>query len=188
MVDRLDSKTVGIAVLILLCWMGYCPLACRSAMVWSDDNPVRTDISVHAANDMINNNTGYPDLLILDVRGQSEYDINHLHDAILIPLSGLASRLDEIESYNETEIIVYCRLGSRSQQGSDLLVANNFTKVFNMLGGITAWIDAGYDYWSNEEEPTTTTPNDIDPLIIGVIGGVGVVAVIILILFFVRRR
>jgi len=124
-------------------------------------NPVRTDISVHVANDMINNNTGYPDLLILDVRGQGEYDINHLHDALLIPLSGLASRLDEIESYNETEIIVYCRLGVRSLQGSDLLVANNFTKVFNMLGGITAWIEAGYDYWSNEEEPIIDNPADI---------------------------
>ena len=150
-------KVVGLAIVFLLCWTGYNHITGSDTVIWSDDDPVRTDISVHVANDMINNNTGYPDLLILDVRGQSEYDINHLHDALLIPLSGLASRLDEIESYNETEIIVYCRLGVRSQQGSDLLVANNFTKVFNMLGGITAWIEAGYDYWSNETVPTTTT-------------------------------
>ncbi len=181
MLGKLDYKLVGLTVLVLLCWMGYSP---GSAVVWSDDNPLRTDISAHVANDMINNNTGYPNLLVLDVRGQWEYDINHLHDALLIPLGELESRLDEIESYNETEIIVYCRTGVRSQEGSDLLVANNFTKVFNMLGGITAWIDAGYDYWSNE----TTTPNVIDPLIIGVIGGIGVTFVIILILFFVRRR
>ena len=140
--------------------------------------------SVQVANDMINNNTGYPDLLVLDVREQWEYDISHLNDSLLIPLGELESRLDEIESYNETEIIVYCRTGSRSQEGSDLLVANNFTEVFNMLGGITAWIDAGYDYWSNE----TATPNDIDPLNIGAIGGISVSFVIILILFFVRRR
>ncbi|MHA2004770.1 MAG: rhodanese-like domain-containing protein [Candidatus Thorarchaeota archaeon] len=184
MLGKLDYKIVGLAVLFLLCWMGYSPEVSTSAVVWSDDNPIRTDISVHVANDMIHNNTGYPDLLVLDVREQWEYDINHLHDALLIPLGEIASRLDEIESYNETEIVVYCRTGNRSQIGSDLLVANNFTKVFNMLGGITAWIDAGYDYWSNE----TTTPNGIDPLIIGVIGGVGGVVVIILILFFVRRR
>jgi rhodanese-related sulfurtransferase len=162
--------------------MGYSP---GSAVVWSDDIPIRTDISVHVANDMINNNTGYPDLLVLDVREQSEYDINHLHDALLIPLGELASRLDEIESYNETEIVVYCRTGVRSQEGSDLLVANNFTKVFNMLGGITDWIDAGYEYWSNEDP---TTPIGIDPLIMGLIGGLGGVVVIFLILFFVRRR
>ena len=34
-------------------------------------DPVRTDISVHVANDMINNNTGYPDLFILDVQLES---------------------------------------------------------------------------------------------------------------------
>jgi rhodanese-related sulfurtransferase len=162
--------------------MGYSP---GSAVVWSDDIPIRTDISVQVANDMINNNTGYPNLLILDVREQWEYDINHLHEALLIPLGELESRLDEIESYNETEIIVYCRTGVRSQEGSDILVANNFTKVFNMLGGITAWIDEGYDYWSNEEP---TTPSGIDPLIIGVVGGLGGVVVIILILVSIRKR
>lgn len=181
MSGRLDYNVVGLMILFLVGWMGYSP---GSALVWSDDIPIRTDITVHVANDMINNNTGYPDLLVLDVREQWEYDISHLYDALLIPLGELESRLDEIESYNETEIIVYCRTGARSQEGSDILVANNFTKVFNMLGGITAWIDAGYDYWSNE----TSTTDGIDPLIIEVIGGIGVASVIILMLFFVRRR
>ena len=110
-------------------------------------NPVRTDISVHVANDMINNNTGYPDLIVLDVRTQGEYNTNHLFNATLIPLDELTGRLDELASYNDTEIIVYCRSGSRSLQASNILVGNNFTKVFNMLGGIESWIDAGYDYW-----------------------------------------
>jgi len=181
LLGKLDYKKVGLAILVLVSWMGYSP---GSAMVWSDDNPIRTDISVHVANDMINNNTGFPDLLVLDVREQWEFDSSHLHDALLIPLGELESRLDEIESYNETEIIVYCRTGVRSQEGSDILVANNFTKIFNMLGGITDWIDAGYDYWSNE----TVTPNVIDPLVIVVIGGAGGAVIIILILFFTKRR
>ncbi|MHA2068561.1 MAG: hypothetical protein ACXABY_29720, partial [Candidatus Thorarchaeota archaeon] len=37
MVDKLDYKIVGLAMLFLLCWMGYSPLASRSAVVWSDD-------------------------------------------------------------------------------------------------------------------------------------------------------
>ncbi|MHA2116977.1 MAG: rhodanese-like domain-containing protein, partial [Candidatus Thorarchaeota archaeon] len=166
MLGKLDYKTVGLAILFLVSWMGFSP---GNAVVWSEDTPIRTDISVHVANDMINNNTDYPDLLVLDVRNQWEYDISHLHDSLLIPLGELESRLDEIQSYNETEIIVYCRTGVRSQEGSDILVANNFTMIFNMLGGITAWIDAGYDYWLNET--VAATPSSIDPLIIGVIGG-----------------
>ncbi|MBY9020117.1 MAG: rhodanese-like domain-containing protein [Candidatus Lokiarchaeota archaeon] len=100
---------------------------------------------------MINNNTGYPNLLILDVRTPEEYNDAHLYNVTLIPVAELEGRLAELESYNDTEIIVYCRSGSRSLQASNILVANNFSKVYNMLGGITAWIDAVYDYWLNEE-------------------------------------
>ncbi len=37
MVNRLDYKIVGLATVFLLCWMGYFPLACEGAVVWSDD-------------------------------------------------------------------------------------------------------------------------------------------------------
>ncbi|GAG80319.1 unnamed protein product, partial [marine sediment metagenome] len=96
-------------------------------------DPVRTDISVHVANDMINNNTGYPNLLVLDVRTLGEFATDHLFDAILIPLAELEGRLNELASYNDTEIIVYCQSGARSLQASDTLVANNFSKIFNMV-------------------------------------------------------
>ena len=36
-IDRLDYKIVGLAILFLLCWMGFCPLAGRSTVAWSDD-------------------------------------------------------------------------------------------------------------------------------------------------------
>ncbi len=117
-------------------------------------DPVVTDINVQVANDMINNNTAYPDLFILDVRTQDEFNTNHLYDATLIPLAELAGRLAELAPYNDTEIIVYCKTGFRSGQASDILIDNNyynFTKVYNMLGGISAWIDVEYDYWLNED-------------------------------------
>jgi len=97
-------------------------------------DPVRTDIFVQVANDMINNNTGYPNLLVLDVRTPEDYNEAHLYNATLIPSTELAGRLSELASYNDTEIIVYCRTGVRSAIASDLLVTNNFTKIFNMLG------------------------------------------------------
>jgi len=114
-------------------------------------DPIRTDISVQVANNMINNNTGYPNLLVLDVRTPEEYNEKHLYNATLIPVDELGSRLNEIESYNDTEIIVYCRTGVRSLQASNLLVTNNFSKIYNMLEGISAWIAAGFDYYLNEE-------------------------------------
>ena len=104
-----------------------------------------TTIDVHTAYAMINNNTQYPDLLILDVREQSEYDESHLYNATLIPLGQIDSRISELMPYNDTEIIVYCRTGARGATASQNLAGNhNFTKIFNMDGAITAWIAAGY--------------------------------------------
>jgi rhodanese-related sulfurtransferase len=143
-------------------------------------DPVRTDISVNFANDMINNNTAYPDLLILDVRDVGEFNVNHLYNATLIPLSGLEGRIDELEPYKDTEIIVYCRSGSRSLQASNILVARNFTKIYNMLGGINAWIDAGYDYWSN---PNAISIEFFLPVFVFTVFGI----IFVLLLIYQRR-
>ena len=102
-----------------------------------------TSIDVATANDIITGGS-YPNLIILDVRTQSEYDEGHLENAILIPITELESRINEILQYRDTEIIVYCKAGGRSAQASSILDSNNFTKVFNVLGGITAWESAGY--------------------------------------------
>jgi len=144
-------------------------------------DPVRTDVSVHVANDMINNNTAYPDLLVLDVRTTEEFSTNHLYNATHIPLAELAGRLDELASYNDSEIIVYCRSGSRSLEASGILVDNNFTKIYNMLGGINAWIAAEYDYWLNEDAESI---DFILPVfLVSLIG-----MIFVLVLFSKRRR
>lgn len=144
-------------------------------------DPVRTDISVHLANDMINNNTGYPDLLVLDVRSVGEFNAKHLYDATLIPDTELEGRLSELASYNDTEIIVYCKSGGRSLQASNILVANNFSKVFNMLGGITAWIDAEYDYWLNGD-PVDSIDFILPVFLVSIIG-----IIFVLVLLYKRK-
>jgi hypothetical protein len=54
----------------------------------------------------------------------------------------------ELEEYVNDEIIVYCRSGYRSQIACQILAEHNFTKVCNMLGGILAWIEAGYSIYT----------------------------------------
>jgi len=116
-----------------------------------------TDISVHEAYAMINNSILYPNLIVLDVRDQLEYNVNHICNAILIPVTELESRIDELEPYNNTEIIVYCSIGGRSTSASQVLVDDGFTKIYNMRGGITEWISADYEICPTEngESPST---------------------------------
>jgi rhodanese-related sulfurtransferase len=101
---------------------------------------------------MINNHTQYPNLIILDVREQYEYDESHLHNATLIPLGDIDTRYTELTPYNETGILVYCRTGGRSAVASANLADNhNFTNIYNMDGGITDWINAGYPVWTGND-------------------------------------
>jgi rhodanese-related sulfurtransferase len=97
------------------------------------------DVDVSQAKQMINSD---PDLVILDVRTQAEYDSGHIQNATLIPVTELTGRLGE--SDKQKEILVYCASGGRSATASQTLVDNGFSKVYNMLGGITAWKSAGY--------------------------------------------
>ena len=139
----LNSKIHKYTVLILILLLFF--LSFNYVSIVNVKAQSYTDIDVSTAREMINNNTQYPDLIVLDVRDQWEYDEGHLCDAILISLGELATRISELEPYKDTETIVYCRTGSRSQVGSQILVNYNFTKVYNMLGGISAWQAAGYE-------------------------------------------
>ena len=97
------------------------------------------DISVEQAKSLIESK---PSLIILDVRTQDEYDGGHLESALLIPVSELENRLDELS--NNDELLVYCRTGNRSSSAVNILQSNGFTMIFHMEDGITGWIQAGY--------------------------------------------
>jgi len=96
-------------------------------------------ISVSDARAMIQASSN---VLVLDVRTPQEYVQGHLESAINIPLSDLPIRVGEIEK--DRPILVYCQTGYRSTQASTILVKAGFTKVYNLEGGIIAWINTGY--------------------------------------------
>lgn len=98
-----------------------------------------TDVSVPEAKAMIDSN---PSSVILDVRNQSEYDLGHIRNAELIPVWNLTQNLDRLNKLDT--ILVYCKAGTRSTNASEALVNNNFLHIYNMIGGITGWGQAGY--------------------------------------------
>ncbi len=83
------------------------------------------------------------DALVLDVRSSQEYAGGHLKSAKLIPVGELTNRLNEISSYKDKTVLVYCHSGNRSTMASQVLKKNGFTKVNNLRGGITAWSSSG---------------------------------------------
>ena len=76
-------------------------------------------------------------MVILDVREEAEYAFNHIPNAISIPLGELEGRLSELNK--KDAIFVVCRTGSRSDLAAQKLAANGFTKVVNVLPGMSKW-------------------------------------------------
>ena len=76
-------------------------------------------------------------LKLLDVREPHELEISALPDAQNIPLGQLAARLSELDSADE--MVIFCKSGSRSARGLELLASAGFKKVKNLKGGINAW-------------------------------------------------
>ena len=75
---------------------------------------------------------------LIDVREPHEYEICHL-DGQLIPLGTLAGRLDELD--RDAHIVVHCRSGGRSASAVKAMRGAGFENVWNLNGGILAWIE-----------------------------------------------
>jgi rhodanese-related sulfurtransferase len=82
---------------------------------------------------------GDDEIILIDVRPEDERHSGSIE--------GSRSWNDELRIYVEalpkdTEIIVHCQIGGRSQALADALRQRGFTNLHNVIGGIEAWIEA----------------------------------------------
>jgi rhodanese-related sulfurtransferase len=84
--------------------------------------------------------------LLLDVREVEEHNFAALPNSKLIPLSEFQARVDELNPWRDSEIVVYCHHGMRSLHAIALLRNAGFSKLVNLSGGI--------DEWSREVDPS----------------------------------
>jgi rhodanese-related sulfurtransferase len=115
------------------------PIMIFTAMLfnaWGQENEAH-DITVEQVQEKIK---AEEELILLDVRTGHEFEgpLGHISGAVLIPISELESRLDEIGKYKDKELIVYCKYGGRSKRATKILREQGFDAV-NMVGGILAW-------------------------------------------------
>jgi rhodanese-related sulfurtransferase len=75
--------------------------------------------------------------VLLDVRQPWEYDICNLDDSVLIPMSQIPVKLDQLEKDQET--VVICHHGVRSRRVASFLEQAGFSNIINLKGGLDAW-------------------------------------------------
>ena len=79
------------------------------------------------------------DVIVLDVREQSEFDAGHIPGAVLLPVGTItkdtaAAVIPELDAV----VLVYCRSGNRSKTASKALVNLGYTNIYE-FGGINTW-------------------------------------------------
>ncbi|MBX5492440.1 MAG: MBL fold metallo-hydrolase [Chloroflexi bacterium] len=85
-----------------------------------------------------------PAVQVLDVRMASEWTEGHIERAVHLPLGELPQRLAALPLDRARPVAVVCGSGYRSSIATSLLKERGFASVWNVLGGMTAWKEAGY--------------------------------------------
>jgi len=80
--------------------------------------------------------------VVVDVRTSAEYAAGRIPDATHVPLRHLPERLDGLRQYRNHPIVVSCRTGRRSASACSYLSENGFQEVYNLRGGLHAWVQA----------------------------------------------
>lgn len=92
-------------------------------------------------------------VLLFDTREQEEYDVSHLKDALYLGFEEFEfSKNTKLPSDKNSMIVVYCSLGIRSEIIGKQLIAEGYTAVFNLYGGIFEWVNTGEKIYSSKQE------------------------------------
>jgi rhodanese-related sulfurtransferase len=90
---------------------------------------------------------------IIDVREPDEFAVDHIENAVNIPLHDLVQQLDQLPESKGQPILVYCHTQKRSTHALVVLREVGYTNVWNLEGG---W--AEYEAWTAVNPMPTPGP------------------------------
>jgi adenylyltransferase/sulfurtransferase len=111
----------------------FCGVAPRAG---TDSGTARADIT---AEDLKRRLDRHDEVLVVDIREAGEREINRIPGAVALRADDLTGRLDAIG--RTRDVVVFCRTGDRSGRLVDELREAGFDRVWNLKGGILAWLD-----------------------------------------------
>ncbi|HEX3948801.1 MAG TPA: rhodanese-like domain-containing protein [Steroidobacteraceae bacterium] len=78
--------------------------------------------------------------LVIDLRSKELYDAGHIVEARNVPAAELESQADTLKKWRDRNVITYCESGAQGAGAVRSLMKLGFTKVFNLHGGLNAWV------------------------------------------------
>lgn len=89
-------------------------------------------------------------VLLVDVRERGEYRGEHIPNAYSLPLSNFTP---EQLPKGDRSVVLYCQTGNRSAEAGKRLLANQWSEVTHLDGGLQAWKAAGQTTIVNPNAP-----------------------------------
>jgi rhodanese-related sulfurtransferase len=74
---------------------------------------------------------------LVDVRENDELAVSHLPGVIHIPVGDFAGRFGELDP--QGNYVIVCRSGMRSARATAFLIAQGYSRVRNLTGGMQGW-------------------------------------------------
>jgi rhodanese-related sulfurtransferase len=97
--------------------------------------------------------TSVKEIVLLDTRSISEYNVSHIAGARHIDYDNFeAEMVWDIDT--TATVVVYCSVGYRSERIGEQLIELGFTDVNNIYGGIFEWKNNDYVVVNNQNLPT----------------------------------
>ncbi len=85
-----------------------------------------------------------PELCLIDVREDDEWQEQHIPGALHIPKDALVECISAKVPEREKPIYLHCRGGVRSLHAANHLLALGYKEVYSVDGGIVEWVKSGY--------------------------------------------
>lgn len=79
--------------------------------------------------------------LLVDTRSPEQFQAGHIVNAVNIPTKELDQASKKLPKGKKRPVVVYCQSGRTSMKACQQLEKQGFEQIFNLKGGITAWVN-----------------------------------------------
>ncbi|HAS15582.1 MULTISPECIES: rhodanese-like domain-containing protein [Idiomarina] len=83
------------------------------------------------------------DGVFVDIRNKDEFKKGHIHGSVSLPAEKIKQKeLSTIEKFKEAPIVIVCATGMTAKSAASQLIAEGFSQVAVLQGGINTWRSA----------------------------------------------
>jgi len=117
--------------------------ACSKGEATGIPGLISEDLKLEEAFTLMEDNRHRHDFIIIDLRSAAEYANGHIEEAVNLDYSS-ADFTEELDKLDRDKIyLLYSHTDDMSGQVLDMMAGLGFVKVYNMLGGMERWQQAG---------------------------------------------